>query len=510
LLSVLRASDPEVAAEAALALGKLKDTRAIDPLFQVLNGRFSREYIPAQINAAWALGEIGDPRAVDALIQTLNDLGSHDSKTDIRAEVVLALGKLHDNRAFDPLLKAVGGYDSCGGIEGAFPKVRMNASLSLGKLGTIDQLILALNPTNREVRSNAAIALGYIKDPQSVDPLILALEDDYIDMRITAAWALGEIGDRRAVRPLIKILQDPDSNARSYAARALGKIGDNRAIDPLIQALSNDQAVSVRVNSIEALAKFEDDRIIDPLIKALEDDSSNVRLAAISSLEKIGNSIAIEPLNRIAHDDDNQDVRDAAKIAIDKIINNPSASFEPIQVEVKSSQETSDSDLHDIEYTNEVNPMYLSDIGAYHIQGEAKNHFGSPCNLCIEFEGLCEPCIKYNMMASLEVGKTKYDKGIKIKCKSGDDFLADFHLSKKYSRLIGLVGLDDETSDKIDKEIKIIFEGDGKELHTIDVGDGNPLDVDIDVKDIYRLRVRVINDNNSDIKVDLLNMLLSN
>ena len=61
--------DPEVRKNAAEALGKIKDPRAVEPLITALKD----EYSGVRWHAAWSLGEIQDPRAVEPLIEALKD-----------------------------------------------------------------------------------------------------------------------------------------------------------------------------------------------------------------------------------------------------------------------------------------------------------------------------------------------------------------------------------------------------------------------------------------------------
>ena len=66
-----------------MALGKIKDSRAIDPLIQALKDAFVSDM------AINALAEINDTRTIDALIQSLSDDDSNE-----RAKAAWALGKI--------------------------------------------------------------------------------------------------------------------------------------------------------------------------------------------------------------------------------------------------------------------------------------------------------------------------------------------------------------------------------------------------------------------------------
>jgi hypothetical protein len=99
LLAGLKGDDVEIAKASALALGNIGQKDTIPILIQTMkNGR--PELRPSAAKALGVLGALhGDFTIVDPLLETL--------KTDdvvLKTEVVWALGKLPDRRAYDPLL----------------------------------------------------------------------------------------------------------------------------------------------------------------------------------------------------------------------------------------------------------------------------------------------------------------------------------------------------------------------------------------------------------------------
>ncbi len=70
---------------AAMMLGKLRDTRAVDPLIRALEAPGFK----TPVYAAEALGKIGDPRAIDPLLAALNT-----NNDTFRRAAVEALKKL--------------------------------------------------------------------------------------------------------------------------------------------------------------------------------------------------------------------------------------------------------------------------------------------------------------------------------------------------------------------------------------------------------------------------------
>ncbi len=91
-----------VRVEAAFALAKIGDERAVKPLVRTL--RFDRD-LEVRRAAARALGDMKAKGAVRALIEELEDTMDNS----LANEIVIALGKIGDKAAFVPLLKVIQG-----------------------------------------------------------------------------------------------------------------------------------------------------------------------------------------------------------------------------------------------------------------------------------------------------------------------------------------------------------------------------------------------------------------
>jgi HEAT repeat protein len=231
----------------AVALGAIKDRRAVEPLIRALADPNVRVYS----RAAEALGQLGDLRAVEPLIQSLSD-----SDSDMGSSFAEALGQLGDPRAVEPLIRA-------------------------------------LADPGRRVPSVAAEALGQLGDPRAVEPLIRALADPVSDIRYSAAWALGCLGNSRAVEPLIRALADPDEDITSRVANALVRLGAP-SVEPLIQALADPDS-AIRSHAADALGQLSDPRAVKPLIRALADPVEIIGYRVSNALVKLG-APSVEPL----------------------------------------------------------------------------------------------------------------------------------------------------------------------------------------------------------------------
>src|SRR5664280_2705484 len=202
--------------------------------------------------AASSLGRIGESRAVEPLIAVLAD-----ASRDVRQAATGALNLIGDPRAVQPLIGVLNDWD---------PTVRQTAANALARFGApaVEALNGALTDSIPEVRQAAARALGTIGwapergqpgeayvlvekrqwaecvrlGPPAVEPLLAALKHRDKVVRRAAADALGKIADPRAAKALVAALGDPDQHFRRSAAEALIKISGG-AFKPLAAALED-------------------------------------------------------------------------------------------------------------------------------------------------------------------------------------------------------------------------------------------------------------------------------
>jgi HEAT repeat protein len=172
----------------------------------------------------------------------------------------------------------------------------------------IDNLIRDLEAKEPEIRMNAAIDLGKLKNPRVVPPLIAALKDKDQHVPLRAEESLIVLGPV-AVDALTGALRNRQEVSRPVIARILGKIMDLRGIDPLVEAMADPNP---------ALAKEARDALLKVLPAALKDSNVEVRLNAARLLQDVPDPSAVEPLIGALRDKDGN-VRQRAGIALAKI-----------------------------------------------------------------------------------------------------------------------------------------------------------------------------------------------
>src|ERR1700752_3139024 len=190
---------------------------AIKPLVVALKGcdtyvrQSSDKYVRRE--AAEALGKIGDPRAVESLIAAL---GRSDS--EVQSKAAEALGKIGDARAIEPLIVALQVHDY---------EVAREAEMALTEFAeaATEPLITALNDASFDARHKAVRLLGQIGDARAVEPLIAALNRSDNYARRAVANALGNLGDVLAIEPLTKLLVQGNYEVGYVILPSLEKLG---------------------------------------------------------------------------------------------------------------------------------------------------------------------------------------------------------------------------------------------------------------------------------------------
>lgn len=183
----------------------------------------------------------------------------------------------------------------------------------------------ALTSDSVEARREAALALGQVgrrTEAEAIPALQKALADPDAFVRLHAAAALGTIGPRAAatVPSLVERLADRDPMVADGAAKALGRLGA-KASAALSKALDPQESPEdVRVLAAFALGGLGADGV-SPLLRGLNDRSAAVRRTTARALGKSGGlaASAVKPLERLAEQDPDPRVRQAAAAAVRSI-----------------------------------------------------------------------------------------------------------------------------------------------------------------------------------------------
>ena len=234
-------NDVQVRNYAAISLGKTGGRGATAALLGALNSGYS---ISLQGFAALGLGILGDPSVGPVLLERLNRAGYESH----RGAVAIALGMLREESAL-PALTTIVLY------RGVNSNLRGYAAQAIGLMGDRDlvpdlQRILAQERGDEELLRGITMAVGMLGDRGATTILKRLLSDakspHTAEVRSAVVLALGLIRDRQSVSAMVDLMTKPvagkrtvQSQARAFAAAALGYIGDSDLL-PRMSLIAND------------------------------------------------------------------------------------------------------------------------------------------------------------------------------------------------------------------------------------------------------------------------------
>jgi len=364
------------------ALGQFEDKKAFDPLMERLNDDLPhiravaldalRGYEDPKLldltikllgddsvyvrgSAIKNIKEKPDKKAVEALILMLNDGDQFVASTS--AEI---LGIIGDNRALNPLIKALKGEFNRSRPYGGDATLRMNAAKALGSIkdrSAVPALVGCLSDENPYVRRQIVSALKEIGDPTGLEaikdapkdtlppeissptptpPKVLkppppAIRKDSVPVP-GSGYSVTMFGreEKKEEKPsppkeekpteiltppparivskyepkprpsidIKRLIRHLNVNDPRTRREAADKLGDvgSQEATDYLIPLLKDKDEYVRQAAARALGKLKDKKAVEPLIAGLKDPEVNVRAFSVWALGEIQDTRAIEPL----------------------------------------------------------------------------------------------------------------------------------------------------------------------------------------------------------------------
>jgi HEAT repeat protein len=241
---------------------------------------------------------LGNREAIPKLAEALKK----ESKSDIRAQMIAALGRIRDrdavpvladtlkndldknvrSQAIDSLLRIYIPIDDSGPIRTIFNKVKNvllepNAPV-VGPEVQVDAAAKeALATTmqkdfNDDVRADAARALASLRARDQIPALTAALEDpqnrEHGKVRVEAARTLGALRDPAAGPALERALRDSDTQVVQAAILGVGLVGHSPARPQLEEMFRTSPNRLIKTQALQSLALLRDPASV-PLFESL-------------------------------------------------------------------------------------------------------------------------------------------------------------------------------------------------------------------------------------------------
>lgn len=154
-----------------------------------------------------------------------------------------------------------------------------------------------LTHSSSAMRSIAALGCGALRDDKSIPNLITLLNDEYPEVRISACFALACFENPEAERAIIDCIHYADETLRLAAAETLSL--DIKKGHTYLKELVESEDLLVRRSAVFGLSLIQNDWVVDLLEKiAVEDSQWVVRNAAGQALENRQKSNPFIPLKQ--------------------------------------------------------------------------------------------------------------------------------------------------------------------------------------------------------------------
>jgi HEAT repeat protein len=309
---------------------------ARDPLVSVLDD-------PSLAVRAAAAEALGWPRNVGATQALLTRLDTPGEAPPVKAAALRALGRIGDGSARQRVVAAT---------QDPEPPVRAAAlwAVSLGELARADDRtaflvrLAAERAADLQIRVQSINALGQgTHTPEVVGALARLLEHEPAmpmpllaptatqqermlnrhrqarDVRAWAADSLGRLDARETLPLLLRAAQDPDDFfLRQLALRVLA-IWNEEAGRPVLAKALTDDFPDNRLIAIQGLAKTRDRQYVPALLARLSDKEIQVRVQAVSAIALIGDSGAVEALEKIKESETDPHMMQALEAAVTRL-----------------------------------------------------------------------------------------------------------------------------------------------------------------------------------------------
>lgn len=253
----------------------VRDTRAIEPLLQLVRREDVQQYVARR--AMEVVGGLADESTMPELIAVLKD-----STLDpgVRGEATSALGQIGTEPCVRELMRALS--------DGKSPdQVRINAVRTMrflpGDLVVVPPLIEALNDENPQVQRYAMSGLRVVHGGEVGRLLLKALDHESAAIRGGAAQVIAQRRLDGGLDPIIELLKDEDDTVQEAATVALGTWGADKAVPPLL-SLYQDAGPKLRAKIISSLGWCKSQDVVALVMRAVSDESAEVRLAAAYSV----------------------------------------------------------------------------------------------------------------------------------------------------------------------------------------------------------------------------------
>ena len=301
LLANLKSPTARTRQEAAAALGESRRREAVTPLAALVRDPDPK----VRLEVVRALKQLRDLAGVPALVTSIQD-----GDPQIREEALGALVEVYSEREQTfPLARFLQAFSDEYDRASVPPYTNVDPSVHRA-------LAAALSDEQRNIREEAAYALGILDGRSEVRALQAALQDPEPRVRGAAATSIGKLGTAEDGKTLIPLLGDESSDVRNRALQALGVLRVREAGPALRELYESNRRKEFGLRVLACLSRIGDPAQGDLFRELLQDPDPDRRRLAVEGLARVADVSMLPGFKKDYQRERNDEIRLSYNFAI--------------------------------------------------------------------------------------------------------------------------------------------------------------------------------------------------
>lgn len=301
LVANLKSPTAKTRQAAVEALGKSRRVEAVAPVSALVRDPDEK----VRMEVVRALRTLRDPSGVPALVTSLQD-----GDPAIRDEAISALVEVYSER---DRTGAVGRF-----LESFSDEYERS---SVPPYTLVDPIVYrglagALRDEKKNIRTDAAYAIGILGGGSAIPDLVTALQDPEADVRAAAATAIGKVGTAEEGKALVPLLADENSTVRNRALQAIGVLRVREAGPALREMFEQNRRRELGTRCLAALSRIGDPSQADLFRELLYSNDPEHRRLAVEGLGRVADPSMLDSFKKDYQREKNDSVRLAYNFSI--------------------------------------------------------------------------------------------------------------------------------------------------------------------------------------------------
>ncbi len=302
LVANLKSPNVRTRLDAASALGKTRRVEAVTPLADAIR---SEPEAKVRQELVRALRNLRDLNAVAALVAAMSDV-----EAAVREEALSTLVELYGDRerqgAVSRFLQMFSDeYDQP--APGPFTTVDPSVYRAMAQ---------ALRDEKKEIREEAAFAIGILDGRSVTADLVFALQDTEAAVRGAVATSIGRVGTLVDGQQLIPLLADENAAVRNRVLQAIGSLRVQQAGPALREMFEANRRKESAVRILDTLSKVGDPAQAELFREIVREPDPEKKRLAIEGLGRVADASMLSAFKKDFQRERNDDLRLAYSYAL--------------------------------------------------------------------------------------------------------------------------------------------------------------------------------------------------